>query len=278
MIHIKWHDPVDPKLKKKWDKWIKKCAIEQAALNASHEAKAPKEINKKLYSELKVHYMSPDGPFYGKCAYCESRISADQPGDLDHFRPKGRVKEDDMHPGYYWLAYDYKNLLLSCADCNQPSSQKTTQTIGKWDRFPVKGFRALKSPEEDDEEPYLLNPINCKNIEEHFLLDEKFMLLIPLSPEAKMTLKILGLNERQGLRDNRRDAYENATMTVVQLYAAQPYNDPAKKDNLLNKISDIGKGKAAYSAFARAGCGAVQRDQDNMQKIINERLSDDGKV
>src|SRR5712691_15858 len=110
-----------------------------------------------LYKNQKPVYMSLSGPFHGKCAYCESFIAADQPGDLDHFRPKGKVTNSDHqsimiqdeqghampHPGYYWLAYDWRNLLPSCEDCNRPSTQKTGgQLIGKWDQFPVKGIRA----------------------------------------------------------------------------------------------------------------------------------------
>lgn len=46
----------------------------------------------------------------GKCAYCESAVTATYHGDVEHFRPK------DV---YWWLAYVYDNYLLSCAVCNQ---------------------------------------------------------------------------------------------------------------------------------------------------------------
>lgn len=58
---------------------------------------------------------------HGKCAFCESPITHVQYGDVEHFRPKkgflrgGRL----MRPGYYWLAYDWDNLLLACQICNQ---------------------------------------------------------------------------------------------------------------------------------------------------------------
>ena len=58
---------------------------------------------------------------HGKCAFCESRITHVQYGDVEHFRPKKGVLHGTslMRPGYYWLAYDWDNLLLACQICNQ---------------------------------------------------------------------------------------------------------------------------------------------------------------
>ncbi|MEZ5716002.1 MAG: hypothetical protein R3D85_13040 [Paracoccaceae bacterium] len=57
----------------------------------------------------------------GKCAYCESAVTATYHGDVEHFRPKSV---------YWWLAYVYDNYLLSCAICNQTF---------KGDRFALAG-------------------------------------------------------------------------------------------------------------------------------------------
>src|SRR6266404_1605717 len=69
--------------------------------------------------------------FYEKCAYCERKISGYY-GDAEHYRPKGAVKYKNSsgefeepsceflspvtgnilkvgHPGYFWLAYDWRN-------------------------------------------------------------------------------------------------------------------------------------------------------------------------
>ncbi len=45
-----------------------------------------------------------------KCAYCESKERRLQ---VEHFRPKSK---------YYWLAYSWDNLLLSCSACNSKKS------------------------------------------------------------------------------------------------------------------------------------------------------------
>jgi len=69
-----------------------------------------------------------------KCCYCEKQFPA---GILqvEHFRPKGGVRQTldqtvDDRPGYYWLAYEWSNLLLSCPVCNNATH--------KWTFFPLK--------------------------------------------------------------------------------------------------------------------------------------------
>src|SRR5258708_22637098 len=58
---------------------------------------------------------------HGKCCFCERRVGAD--GDVEHFRPKAACRQDETcvltRPGYYWLAYAWENLMLSCSACNQ---------------------------------------------------------------------------------------------------------------------------------------------------------------
>jgi hypothetical protein len=85
--------------------------------------------------------------FHNKCAYCETR-EARSPYHAEHFRPKGRVRyrekgkkrlqrgravdeigQETDHPGYFWLAYNWQNLLPSCNYCNS--------ALGKNDQFPV---------------------------------------------------------------------------------------------------------------------------------------------
>lgn len=60
---------------------------------------------------------------HGKCCYCESKITPAGFGDVEHFRPKKAVRQSraapELKPGYYWLAYSWSNLLLSCERCNQ---------------------------------------------------------------------------------------------------------------------------------------------------------------
>ena len=53
-----------------------------------------------------------------KCCYCERKRDQKIDSDVEHFRPKSEVKENSGHPGYWWLAYEWNNLLISCKTCN----------------------------------------------------------------------------------------------------------------------------------------------------------------
>lgn len=57
-----------------------------------------------------------------KCCYCESKFRANSPGAVEHFRPKRAAKQAPgaakHYPGYFWLAYRWDNLLVSCEVCN----------------------------------------------------------------------------------------------------------------------------------------------------------------
>ncbi|CAN7514639.1 hypothetical protein [Mesorhizobium caraganae] len=109
--------------------------------------------------------------FHGKCAYCESLYASQAPVDVEHYRPKAAVDGDPNHPGYWWLAMEWTNLLPSCIDCNRRRKQKTPEALndvallyrtmltGKMDCFPVQGTRvSVEAGNIDFEEPLLLDP------------------------------------------------------------------------------------------------------------------------
>lgn len=67
--------------------------------------------------------------YHNKCAYCERLCKA----DVEHYRPKKKVNGDNKHEGYYWLCYEWTNLLPSCVKCNRDG--------GKHNHFPIIGRR-----------------------------------------------------------------------------------------------------------------------------------------
>ena len=101
-----------------------------------------------------------------KCAYCESSYGPTAPVDIEHYRPKGEIVEDNtrIRPGYYWLASDWENLLPACRDCNSPRKHKFRNTgvelRGKANAFPIANprERAKKPGEEHLEQRLLLHP------------------------------------------------------------------------------------------------------------------------
>jgi hypothetical protein len=120
-----------------------------------------------------------------KCWYTECR-STGADNDVDHFRPKLGVKEDQAHPGYYWLAFDWRNFRLSCQRANRPRRNPEVQrTGGKADHFPLlaNGVRAQGPPDNlASEYPALLDPTQPGD---PALLSFKPNGEIDLSPEFK---------------------------------------------------------------------------------------------
>ncbi|QIK53792.1 hypothetical protein G7051_05330 [Dysgonomonas sp. HDW5B] len=72
--------------------------------------------------------------YKNKCAYCERICKA----DIEHYRPKKGVTEDDTHLGYYWLCYEWTNLIPSCITCNREGA--------KHNKFPILGKRVINPP------------------------------------------------------------------------------------------------------------------------------------
>ncbi|MDP2159202.1 MAG: hypothetical protein Q8K02_01870, partial [Flavobacterium sp.] len=58
-----------------------------------------------------------------KCCFCEAKFTDNSYGDVEHFRPKKAYKKNGArgltYPGYYWLAYNWDNLMFSCEKCNR---------------------------------------------------------------------------------------------------------------------------------------------------------------
>ncbi len=113
--------------------------------------------------------------FHGKCAYCEQFI---EEFDVEHFRPKSRIKTGDKtsQPGYRWLAYAWSNLYLSCQRCNQHRTGKRIRGSaeldtpgGKADQFPLadEATRATSQNADHNNEIRLLIDPCCDEPAEH---------------------------------------------------------------------------------------------------------------
>src|SRR6266853_1250385 len=123
-----------------------------AGLQAAQEAvtaEADPNRRAQLISNNHAHWTALreayEAASFDKCWYTECRTPS-AGNDIDHFRPKLRVKEDRSHPGYYWLAFDWRNMRLSCQRANRPRRVPATRvTGGKADHFPQlpTGVRAL---------------------------------------------------------------------------------------------------------------------------------------
>ncbi|GBF18026.1 MULTISPECIES: HNH endonuclease family protein [Arenibacter] len=144
----------------------------------------------------------------GKCAFCEQNIISISYGDVEHFRPKGGYRQnetDDFNrPGYYWLAYDWSNLLLVCQICNQRH---------KKNYFPVRNpeRRALNHHYDIRlEKPFFINPY-FENPRQLIGFRKEVAYGKDRRHRGKKTIATIGLNRRskngayKDLLEERRD-------------------------------------------------------------------------
>ncbi|MGR9079527.1 hypothetical protein ACU8L5_25475 (plasmid) [Rhizobium leguminosarum] len=163
--------------------------------------------------------------FHGKCAYCETMYASSAPVDVEHFRPKGAPSGDNDHPGYWWLAMDWENLLPSCIDCNRlreqiilnggsdslaelwrsrkPANPESTTQAGKGRTFPISGTRAgAELRDFTAEGALLINPCDDEpsdHLEFRIFGDDSISLAVPAggdspSKRGATTIQAFGLN------------------------------------------------------------------------------------
>ena len=137
-----------------------------------------------------------------KCCYCESKFRANYPGAVEHFRPKGAVQQERSqereYPGYYWLAYGWENLLVSCFWCN---------STYKGALFPLSNPEARSRSHRDDveaEHPLLVDPAS-EDPRQHIRF--RGSASEPLTKRGRETIRVLGL-DRDDLEEARREWLE----------------------------------------------------------------------
>lgn len=198
--------------------------------------------------------------FHNKCAYCESKPTASSDWDVEHYRPKRKVKEAPTHPGYYWLAYTWDNLLLSCPHCNQARYDPPTyedrsrgaEAHGKMDQFPLEDeAKRAMGPSEDcgRESPLLIDPTREDPAPLFFLSPLGELSEVAGSPKARETLRICHLNRRR-LKEARVEKLALLKELVLLRRAAEGHPDLlARVEALLDRECAA---DAEYSAVARA--------------------------
>ena len=177
------------------------------------------------------------------------------PGRIDHFRPKGAVRQskgsDRVHPGYYWLAYQWDNLVFACEDCN----------LKKSDYFPLEdpGHRARNHLDDlDRESPLLLNPYVETDPGAHLTFDGSACQ--PRTARGRMTVTSLKLN-RPILQEER------LRLLRVLECLCDVVRDPNTCDTLRRRtrltVDSLARPDAPYSAMARDYLSAVNAEIEN---------------
>ena len=260
MIEVKAIEPDTAE----WKKWRSRCDKETLLLIKANNTGQTLKIRGDLYKEQKnEYYFNKIGPFHGKCAYCEAYLTPNQQGDIDHYRPKAAVRNLDNirvkinlggkssdHPGYYWLTYDWRNLLPSCILCNRFSNNVNGQFVGKGERFPVERDKYATRPnEESNETPLLLNP-TLDNPAEHLSFDKSTGLITWQSQRGKITCEVLGLN-KFCRHEMRKKVFDDITIKMGFYFMAKTQRQ-AVPETIKKSIETIKEGGDEYTMAARA--------------------------
>ena len=135
----------------------------------------------------------------GKCCFCEGKIGPFAAADVEHYRPKGAVRQDEKSravlPGYFWLAYSWENLYWCCQVCNRSN---------KRDLFPLNDpAKRARSPADNlaEEEPLILDPGGLDDPREHIGFHQE--VVVDLTEEGRNTIQFIRL-DRPELEEARR--------------------------------------------------------------------------
>lgn len=180
------------------------------AIKLAKQEGAAHQVRDSVYGHVEVR-KALEELFYRKCAYCETQLP-EVNWDVEHYRPKGRVFERQGHPGYYWLAYTWENLLPACPACNQSRRDLPTWTdpvtgaaAGKLDQFPLRDESKRAMTHTDPiaaEEPLLLNPCDDDPAGEFKFDPQGQIIQTGASDRLSATVRICNLR-RKRLRDAR---------------------------------------------------------------------------
>ena len=253
-----------------WDAWIKAVETETSTLI---KAGAPYNIKARLYKNKTIKDLIFKA-FNNKCAYCEDNLLS-QPGDVEHFRPKLAVTDENdkpvmassrgkkLHPGYYWLAYHWENLLPSCNFCNRPHRTSDGTLVGKGTRFPVlrspklKNGRAIKPSEEKLERPVFIHPVK-ENPLLHFVLDGHLGIIGGKTKRGAACIKLLDLN-RDRLPEERRKIY---LQTISTLEAAIYAKREGRNQDFHDRLEIVNGYLDGTSGYSWAGRKAIEDRPD----------------
>ena len=251
------------------DEWIKEAeeALEELVKKTPEERKKFIRTNT-LWTKYKdaLCEVSDD-----KCWYSERKFSRSEL-EVEHFRPKGKVATV-KHPGYWWLAYNWRNFRLSSSLANKRREDfrnRNKQIMGKGTYFPLEDPTKRASDQDPaklaEERPLLIDPIILSDV---CLLDYATASgkVLPRhkkegSPNknlrAEISIGLYHLNDGHLIKErfNIYASIEDKSKKIEKRLQKQEENTitPEEENELNDLINDISKlinTSASYSSFAR---------------------------
>ncbi|MDY0988200.1 hypothetical protein SOM12_12310 [Flavobacterium sp. CFBP9031] len=196
--------------------------------------------------------------YFNKCAYCERIYVL----DVEHYRPKGEIRglnnELIRNNGYYWLGYEWSNLIPACITCNRQG--------GKVSKFPylvggvqivnptfVGGFLdknlcKINSNESLAEKPLMLHPETETNFLDFFSFtvdaDLAGITIVGIDAEERGngTINICNLNRYETRKDRVQSVIKDfisSNKVIVEKLNLRSIDEPIFKIMLENNIQKL---------------------------------------
>lgn len=188
---------------------------------------------------------------HDKCCFCESRVSHVAFGDVEHFRPKAAYRAAPngplIQPAYFWLAYEWTNLMFACEPCNRRHKASHFPLLAEADR--------ASTPDHDlsREQPIFIDP-SAEDPSLHIGFREEYPFAVGESQRGESTWRALGL-DREPLAERRRDLLRKlrTMVSAFELLKRQRGRKAAStRAELLALLRSALDDAAEYAAVARA--------------------------
>ena len=182
---------------------------------------------------------------YGKCCYCEVKIPVPYAlQHIEHYRPKSQSRQsrgsNPVLPGYYWLAYDWTNLFLSCHFCNSSN---------KGDLFPLSN-EALRTRDHHgsvaQESPLVLCPDGAEDPEQHIEFHDEIPKAI--TQQGKSTIVVLGLDHPK--HESRLETLARLRMLRDEIIVLKSLSQPQLANLIRDKRAQLLVAQRPSSPFS----------------------------
>jgi len=246
-------DSTAPRVLKVRGKALRKALCNQCAESPDGFATGNVEFKRSVYAHADVKSASMRCQ-YEKCAFCESKFSQAYPGDIEHFRPKSAYRQSKADkptkPGYYWLAYEWSNLLWACSECN--NRKGTLFPL----EHPAKRAKSHKHRIKN-ETPMLIDP-STEDPTLHIRFRDAVAYPVNDSLRGESTIGVLALNRAKLVED--RLATLNTLKLIIKakavFEAAYGPNPNSKRGELLREfkeaIAERLKSESEYASMTRS--------------------------
>lgn len=228
--------------------------------------------------------------YFNKCAYCE-----DFGGYyIEHYRPKGRIiNTKTKNEGYYWLCFEWSNLVPSCHECNRVGTAKGSH-------FPVKAtyLKYIDCVENESlsihkiqanylnqvEQPYLLHPeIDDPKLFLGFRVDDNNKGVEIFGTDGKdgrgnKTTEICNLNRNDLLRKRRKNVVFQIAKDI-RLKWGKLINKTIQKEAFRNELKEVfehfNHEKDKLSETFTLLRWYVMETTENFQELVISQLDED---